>query len=50
MTQRYLDLAGVEFPDEAERAAARAFAHVPRAKGSGNTGLNRVLADNREAD
>lgn len=31
-TQMYLDLAGVEFAEEAERAAARAFAHVPRAK------------------
>jgi integrase len=32
VTQMYLDLAGVEFADEAERAAARIFAHVPRAK------------------
>jgi integrase len=32
VTQQYLDLAGVEFAEEAERAAARAFAHVPRAK------------------
>ena len=32
VTQMYLDLAGVEFAEEAERAAARAFAHVPRAK------------------
>ena len=32
VTQMYLDLAGVEFTEEAERAAARAFAHVPRAK------------------
>jgi integrase len=31
-TQMYLDLAGVEFAEEAERAAGRAFAHVPRAK------------------
>jgi integrase len=31
-TQMYLDLAGVEFAEEAERAAARVFAHVPRAK------------------
>ena len=30
VTQQYLDLAGVEFAEEAERAAARAFAHVPR--------------------
>jgi integrase len=30
VTQMYLDLAGVEFAEEAERAAARAFAHVPR--------------------
>jgi len=33
VTQQYLDLAGVDFAEEAERAAARAFAHVPRAKG-----------------
>jgi integrase len=32
VTQQYLDLAGVDFAEEAERAAARAFAHVPRAK------------------
>lgn len=32
VTQMYLDLAGVEFAEEAERAGARAFAHVPRAK------------------
>jgi hypothetical protein len=32
MTQQYLDLAGVHFAEEAERAAARAFAHVPQAK------------------
>lgn len=30
VTQQYLDLAGVDFAEEAERAAARAFAHVPR--------------------
>ena len=29
VTQQYMDLAGVEFAEEAERAAARAFAHVP---------------------
>ena len=32
VTQQYLDLAGVDFAEEAERAAARAFAHVPRAQ------------------
>jgi len=32
VTQMYLDLAGVEFAEEAERAAARVFAHVPRRK------------------
>jgi len=32
VTQPYLDLAGVAFAEEAERAGARAFAHVPRAK------------------
>ncbi len=32
VTQQYLDLAGVDFAEEAERAAARAFVHVPRAK------------------
>jgi hypothetical protein len=32
VTQMYLDLAGVDFAEEAERAAARAFAHVPRAQ------------------
>ena len=32
VTQQYLDLAGVEFAEEAERAAARAFAHVPRSR------------------
>jgi len=31
-TQLYLDPAGVQFAEEAERAAARVFAHVPRAK------------------
>lgn len=31
-TQLYIDLAGVEFREEAERAAARVFAHVPGAK------------------
>ena len=30
VTQQYLDLAGVDFAEEAERAGARAFAHVPR--------------------
>jgi hypothetical protein len=30
VTQQYMDLAGIEFAEEAERAAARAFAHVPR--------------------
>jgi len=35
VTQMYLDLAGVEFAEEAERAAARAFAHVPRASSDG---------------
>jgi hypothetical protein len=28
----YLDLAGVDFAEEAVRAAARVFAHVPRAR------------------
>jgi hypothetical protein len=32
VTQQYLDLAGVDFAGEAKRAAARAFAHVPRAQ------------------
>jgi len=32
VTQQYLDPAGVEFAEEAERAAPRAFAHVRRAK------------------
>ena len=32
VTQQHLDLAGVDFAEEAERAAARAFAHVPRAQ------------------
>jgi hypothetical protein len=32
VTQQYLDLTGIEFAEEAERAAARAFAHAPRAK------------------
>jgi integrase len=32
VTQQYLDLAGVDFAEEAERAAARAFAHVPRSR------------------
>ena len=32
VTQQYLDLAGVDFAEEAERAAARAFAHVSRAQ------------------
>ena len=32
VTQQYLDLAGVDFAEEAERAAARAFAYIPRAK------------------
>jgi len=32
VTQKYIDLAGVEFADEAEMAGSRAFAHVPRAK------------------
>ena len=32
VTQQYLDLAGVGFEEEADRAAARAFAHVPGAR------------------
>jgi integrase len=36
VTQMYLDLAGVDFAEEAERAGARAFAHVPRAKVQAN--------------
>ena len=32
VTHMYLDLAGVDFAEEAERAAARVFAHVPRAR------------------
>ena len=30
VTQEFMDLAGVEFAEETERAVARAFAHVPR--------------------
>jgi hypothetical protein len=37
-TQMYLDLAGIEFAEEAERAAARAFARVPRARKFGTGG------------
>jgi hypothetical protein len=32
VTQRYVNLAGAEFAEEAERTGARAFAHVPWAR------------------
>ena len=44
----YLDLAGVEFAEEAERAGARAFAHVPRANVRATAQAETPVNDRRE--